>query len=92
VKSIFGQVDQRATLVVLMRGRFRVDLSVGTVRIERQGDYAVWGPGTDHTWQADADAVVVTVGWPSAARLNPRHRATKRLAGRPKAASGSGSS
>ena len=33
--------------------------------LERAGDYAVWGPGIDHTWQAEADAVVITVRWPS---------------------------
>ena len=57
--------EQRTTLVLLVTGRFRVDLSLGSVVLERQGDYAVWGPGVDHTWNAEIDSVVVTVRWPS---------------------------
>jgi quercetin dioxygenase-like cupin family protein len=58
--------DQRATLVLLVSGNFRVDLTEGSVTLERQGDYLVWGPGIDHSWEAITDAVVVTVRWPSA--------------------------
>jgi hypothetical protein len=57
--------EERTTLVLLVSGRFRVDLSVGTVQMERQGDYAIWGPGIDHTWEAEQDSVVITVRWPS---------------------------
>jgi hypothetical protein len=57
--------EQRTTLLLLIRGRFRLDLSVGTTTLEREGDYAVWGPGIDHSWQAEEDSVVVTVRWPS---------------------------
>jgi hypothetical protein len=57
--------DQRTTLVLLVTGRFRVELSEGSVTLARQGDYAVWGPGIDHSWHAEADSVVVTVRWPS---------------------------
>jgi hypothetical protein len=61
---VTGEV--RTTLLLLVSGRFRLDLSVGTTTLERQGDYVVWGPGIDHTWQAEADSVVITVRWPSA--------------------------
>ena len=37
----------------------------GLRRICEQGDYAVWGPGIDHSWEALADSVVITVRWPS---------------------------
>lgn len=57
--------DQRTTLVLLVYGRFRIDLSDGTSIMQRQGDYVMWGPGIDHTWQALADSVVITVRWPS---------------------------
>jgi hypothetical protein len=57
--------DRRTTLVLLVRGRFRLDLSEGTVTLERQGDYALWGPGIDHSWQAEDDSVVITIRWPS---------------------------
>ena len=58
--------DQRTTLVFYVSGRFRIDLTEGSFTLEREGDYLVWGPGIDHSWQALTDAVVVTVRWPSA--------------------------
>ncbi len=57
--------EHRTTLLLLVQGRFRLELSEGTVTLERQGDYVVWGPGIDHSWQAEDDSVVVTVRWPS---------------------------
>ena len=57
--------ETRTTLVMLMRGRFEVELSTGKVVLGRQGDYVVWGPGVDHTWSAVADSVVLTIRWPS---------------------------
>lgn len=57
--------DRRTTLLLLIQGRFRLDLSAGTVTLERQGDYVVWGPGIDHSWHAEDDSVVITVRWPS---------------------------
>jgi hypothetical protein len=35
--------EQRSTLVILVSGRFRIDLSVGSVTLERPGDYLTWG-------------------------------------------------
>ncbi|MFF4563020.1 signal peptidase I [Streptomyces sp. NPDC001435] len=58
--------DQRTAVIILVSGKFRLDLSVGSVTLEKQGDYVVWGPGIDHSWQAEEDSVVVTVRWPSA--------------------------
>jgi quercetin dioxygenase-like cupin family protein len=57
--------DQRTTLVLLISGNFRIDLTGTSIALEKQGDYAVWGPGTDHSWEAISDSVVVTVRWPS---------------------------
>jgi quercetin dioxygenase-like cupin family protein len=57
--------DQRTAMLLLVSGKFRLDLSVGSVTLEQQGDYVVWGPGIDHSWQAEEDSVVVTVRWPS---------------------------
>jgi quercetin dioxygenase-like cupin family protein len=57
--------EQRTTMLLLVRGRFHLDLSVGSVVLENEGDYVVWGPGIDHSWRAEADSVVVTVRWPS---------------------------
>lgn len=57
--------DQRTTLVLLVQGNFRVDLTEGSSTMTRQGDYIMWSPGIDHTWEANEDSVVITVRWPS---------------------------
>jgi len=57
--------EVRTTMVILVSGRFYVNLTVGKVLLDRQGDYAVWGPGIDHSWKAEGDSVVITVRWPS---------------------------
>jgi hypothetical protein len=57
--------DQRTTMVVLVSGNFRIDLTEDSIILGRQGDYAVWGPGIDHCWEAITDSVVMTVRWPS---------------------------
>jgi glyoxylate utilization-related uncharacterized protein len=59
--------DTRTTLLLLVQGEFRIDLTEGSRVLSRQGDYALWGPGIDHSWEALADSVVITVRWPSAA-------------------------
>lgn len=57
--------DQRTTMLLLVQGQFRLDLTEGSVTLAKQGDYVVWGPGIDHLWEAIADSVVITVRWPS---------------------------
>ncbi len=57
--------EDRSTLVIMVSGRFRVDLSVGPVELNRPGDYVTWGPGIEHSWQAEEDTTVITVRWPS---------------------------
>jgi quercetin dioxygenase-like cupin family protein len=51
--------------VLLVQGNFRIDLTETSVTLEKQGDYAVWGPGIDHSWAAITESVVITVRWPS---------------------------
>jgi hypothetical protein len=57
--------DQRTTLVLLVEGNFVVNLTTGRAELTRRGDYAVWGPSIDHSWEAKEDSVVITVRWPS---------------------------
>jgi mannose-6-phosphate isomerase-like protein (cupin superfamily) len=58
--------ETRTALLVLIRGSFRIELRDRTVLLREPGDYVVWGPGHDHSWQAgDEAAVVLTVRWPS---------------------------
>ena len=58
--------EDRTTLLMLISGRWRLDLTVGTVTLEKPGDYVVWGPGIGHTWKAEADSTMLTIRWPSA--------------------------
>ncbi len=58
--------DQRTTLVLLVEGNFRVNLTQSSITMSRQGDYVMWRPGIDHSWEAISDSVVITVRWPSA--------------------------
>ena len=64
-ESWFEQ-EARTTVLLLVKGRFRVDLSVGTAVLAEEGDYAMWGPGIGHSWRAEEDSVVVTIRWPGA--------------------------
>ena len=57
--------EVRTALLVLISGRFRVELPGRSVLLARQGDYVVWGPGVDHSWIAEEESVVLTVRWPS---------------------------
>ena len=57
--------EQRTTILILVRGRFRIDLSVGSALLAEPGDYAMWGPRIAHSWRSEEDSVVVTVRWPA---------------------------
>ncbi len=57
--------EKRTALLVLISGRFRLKFPTGDVVLHEQGDYVLWGPGTDHSWVAEEESVVMTVRWPS---------------------------
>jgi quercetin dioxygenase-like cupin family protein len=57
--------EDRTTILILISGRFRINLSVASHVLDQPGDYAMWGPGIGHSWRAEADSVVLTVRWPS---------------------------
>jgi hypothetical protein len=57
--------EERTALLVLVGGRFRVELPGRSVLLAEQGDYVVWGRGVDHSWIAEEESVVLTVRWPS---------------------------
>lgn len=57
--------EDRTSLLMLISGKWRQDMTVGTFILERPGDYIVWGPGIEHTWQAEADSTMLTIRWPS---------------------------
>jgi hypothetical protein len=57
--------EERTALLMLISGRFHVELPDRTVVLTTPGDYVLWGPGVDHSWIAEEPSVVVTVRWPS---------------------------
>jgi hypothetical protein len=59
--------DWRATLTLLVQGRFAVMVDGEQTLLERPGDYAIWSPAPDrwHSWRALVDSVMLTVRWPS---------------------------
>jgi hypothetical protein len=57
--------EYRTTIIFLVHGQFRIKLPEEDVLLENEGDYLMWGPGTDHLWRAEEESVVVTVRWPS---------------------------
>ena len=68
-RAAWTEEDQRTTVLILVSGNFVVKLSEGTAELTRQGDYVMWGPGIDHSWEAKEDSVVITVRWPSLASV-----------------------
>jgi mannose-6-phosphate isomerase-like protein (cupin superfamily) len=56
--------DHRTAAILLISGRFRVELPGRSVLLQEQGDYLVFR-GTPHTWRAETESLVVTVRWPS---------------------------
>jgi len=57
--------EARTTILLLIEGRFRIDLSTVSHVLAKLGDYAIWGPGIGHSWQAEEDSTVLTIRWPS---------------------------
>ncbi|MFC4147783.1 signal peptidase I [Micromonospora mangrovi] len=64
-RSRWATGERRTALLVLVSGRFRVELPDRTVLLGTPGDYVVWGRGVDHSWYAERESVVLTVRWPS---------------------------
>ena len=56
--------DHRTAAILLISGRFRIEMPDRTVLLARQGDYVVFH-ATAHTWRAEEESLVVTVRWPS---------------------------
>jgi len=56
--------EQRSALILLVSGRFRVDLPGRSALLAEQGDYVVFR-GVGHSWEAEDAPVVVAVRRPS---------------------------
>jgi hypothetical protein len=57
------------TISILVRGMLETVLTVAgqphVVRLEREGDYIVFGPDVKHDWEALEDSIVLSVRFPS---------------------------
>ena len=56
--------EQRTAMLLLVSGRFHVELPGRSILLAEQGDYLVFH-GISHSWHAEEDSVVLTVRWPS---------------------------
>lgn len=61
--------ETRTTLAILISGRFALEFPDNTVELIKQGDFVMWGSGTDHRWEAKEDSVFLTIRWPSSPRF-----------------------
>ena len=56
--------ERRSALILLISGRFRLELPGQVVLLSTPGDYVVFH-GVSHSWHAEEASVVVTIRWPS---------------------------
>lgn len=56
--------ETRTAMIVLVSGRFRVDLPDRSVVLAEEGDYIVFS-GIGHSWEAEEESVILGVRWPS---------------------------
>jgi hypothetical protein len=56
--------ETRTAMIILVSGRFRIELPSRSVLLAEQGDYVVFN-GVDHSWRAEEDSVILGVRWPS---------------------------
>jgi hypothetical protein len=56
--------EKRTAVLILISGRFRVELPGRDLLLVRQGDYLVFR-GIGHSWLAEEESVVISVRWPS---------------------------
>lgn len=57
--------ETRTAIGILISGKFTMEFRDQTVTFDKPGDYVMWGPGTDHKWNAPEDAIWLTIRWPS---------------------------
>ena len=57
--------ETRTTIGILISGKFTMEFRNKSATFDMPGDYVMWGPGTDHKWNAAEKAVWLTIRWPS---------------------------
>jgi hypothetical protein len=56
--------ETRTALILLVRGRFRLDFPDRSVLLDQPGSYVVF-QGIGHSWYAEEESVIVGIRWPS---------------------------
>src|ERR1700722_15249179 len=56
--------ETRPALILLVRGRFRLDFPDRSVLLDEPGSYVVF-EGIGHSWHAEEESVIVGIRWPS---------------------------
>jgi hypothetical protein len=58
------------TMSLLVRGKFLLRFRSAAAReeiverrLEREGDYVIWGTDVEHTWLVEEDSLILTVRW-----------------------------
>jgi hypothetical protein len=69
-RTEWAACSEKMTMSLLVRGKFLLRFRSPGSRAQiteqllaREGDYAIWGAGTEHTWVVMEDAVIFTVRW-----------------------------
>jgi len=62
--------ETRTAIWILFAGHMRLHWrnpvgDSGTVELREPGDWVMWTPGVDHTWDAIEDSTRITIRWPS---------------------------
>ena len=61
--------EVRTTVAILISGKYEVMFRDKSTILAKQGDFVMWGRGSDHKGKALEDSVILTVRWPSIPRL-----------------------
>jgi mannose-6-phosphate isomerase-like protein (cupin superfamily) len=61
--------ETRTTVAMLISGSYEVIFRDKSVMLVNQGDFVMWGKGSDHRGRAIKDSVILTVRWPSIPRV-----------------------
>jgi hypothetical protein len=68
--------ETRTTVMILVAGKCQIELDTGSFVLSQPGDYAMWGPGVDHTWDIIDDSTLISVRWcPPSALPDEQNRA-----------------
>jgi len=61
--------ETRTTVAILISGKYEVMFRQKSVSLTHQGDFVMWGTGSDHKGKALEDSTILTIRWPSIPKL-----------------------